>query len=353
MTTIISESKLPNTKIPIVIIGAGGIVKDAHLPAYTKAGFEVLAIYDLNKENAMLLAAQFSIPTVCDTIESLVKLGKENNAIFDLAIPASEITNILPKLPDNSAVLIQKPMGENLESAKEILSICNAKNLTAAVNFQLRFAPFVNAARSLIDAGLIGEVYDMKVKLCTYTPWHLWDFLADIPRVEILYHSIHYIDVVRSFLGDPKRVMAKTVRHPKTTVASTRSTILFDYGDEMSATINTNHDHNFGRTHQKSFIKWEGTKGVIVAKMGLLLDYPHGVPDKFEYCVIDEDNNPQWKTLEIEGTWFPDAFIGVMSSLMRFVEGSEKELPTAVEDAVKTMETVELAYQSSNTGTRK
>ena len=54
MTTIISESKLPNTKIPIVIIGAGGIVKDAHLPAYTKAGFEVLAIYDLNKENAMI-----------------------------------------------------------------------------------------------------------------------------------------------------------------------------------------------------------------------------------------------------------------------------------------------------------
>ena len=37
----------PSKKHPIVIIGTGGIVKDAHLPAYKKAGFEVIGLYDL------------------------------------------------------------------------------------------------------------------------------------------------------------------------------------------------------------------------------------------------------------------------------------------------------------------
>ena len=340
---------LPKTKIPIVIIGAGGIVRDAHLPAYTKAGFEVIGIYDLNPKNASKLAEQFHIPNVCKTIEELVALGNQNKAVFDLAVPADQITNILPKLPDASAVLIQKPLGENINQAKEICAICKSKNLVAAVNFQLRFAPFVNAARSIIESGAIGEVYDMEVKLCTFTPWHLWDFLAKIPRVEILYHSIHYIDVVRSFLGDPSRIMAKTVKHPTTTVASTRSSIIFDYGNQHSATISTNHDHNFGPTHQQSYIKWEGTNGAIYAKMGLLLDYPNGVPDTFDYCILKEGQVPKWKQIQLEGTWFPDAFIGSMSSLMRFVEGSETILPTAVKDAYKTMEVVEEAYMSSDT----
>ena len=46
------------------------------------------------------------------------------------------------------------------------------------------------------------------------TPWHLWGWLAEIPRVEIVYYSIHYIDLIRSFLGDPAGVYAKTNKHP-------------------------------------------------------------------------------------------------------------------------------------------
>ena len=41
---------MPSKKTPIVIIGAGGIVNDAHLPAYQKAGFEVRGIYDIDNK---------------------------------------------------------------------------------------------------------------------------------------------------------------------------------------------------------------------------------------------------------------------------------------------------------------
>jgi predicted dehydrogenase len=202
----------------------------------------------------------------------------------------------------------------------------------------------------MIRQGLIGELYDMEVRVTLKTPWELFPHVMVHPRLEIQYHSIHYIDLIRSFLGDPKTVMAKTLRHPEKSLSSTRSTILFDYGNTVHAVVNTNHDHVFGPHNEESFIKWEGTKGAIKAKMGLLMDYPNGVPDLFEYCLLEKEKTPEWKQLPLEGSWFPDAFIGTMSSLMRYKEGSSAILPTSVEDVIKTMAVVESAYVSSDNG---
>jgi len=242
-------------------------------------------------------------------------------------------------------------MGKDLAQARSILDVCRRKRLIAAVNFQLRYAPFVMAARWLIGQGFMGDLYDMEVRVSVHTPWNLFPLIKTSPRLEILNHSIHYIDLLRSFLGDPKSIMAKTVKHPaKKDLSSTRSTILFDYGDTIRAVVNTNHDHEFGQHNQESYIKWEGTKGAIKAKMGLLMNYPKGVPDKFEFCLLEADQVPVWLEERPEGSWFPDGFIGTMSSLQRFVEGSDSELPTSVEDVIKTMAVVEAAYESNTEG---
>lgn len=340
---------LPKTPLPIVVIGAGGIVGDAHLPAYKKAGFNVVGITNRTRARAERLAEQFGIPNVYDTVEDAVA-NAPANAVYDITIMPEQFVATLDKLPDGSAVLIQKPMGDYFWQSKEILEVCRKKNLRAAINCQLRFAPYVSAARYLIQQGLIGELYDMEVRVTLETPWELFPHVMIHPRLEIQYHSIHYIDLIRSFLGEPKSVMAKTLRHPAKSLSSSRSTILFDYGDTMHAIINTNHDHSFGPHNQESFIKWEGTKGAIKARMGLLMDYPHGVPDKFEYCIMEEGKQPEWKEVQLEGSWFPDAFIGTMSSLMRYQLGETDVLPTSVEDVIKTMAVVESAYISSDNG---
>ncbi len=325
-------------------------MRDAHLPAYRKAGFEVASIFDSNRERALDLAKAFTIPSVTNSISESVA-GASPDSVFDIATPAKAFLDILKQLPDGCGVLIQKPMGDNLAEARRILDLCRAKKLKAAINFQMRQAPAIRAARKLIAEGRIGELHDLEVRVTVYTPWHLWTFLEEIPRVEILYHSIHYLDLVRSFFGDPKHVYAKTVKHPKMPkLASTRTNMILDYGDTLRANIQTNHGHEYGMKHQESYVKWEGTKGAIKTRLGLLMDYPKGVPDEFEYCVLGGDGAPEWKTVEIEGSWFPDAFIETVANLMCFVEGSSSELPSSVEDAFRTMALVEAAYESSASG---
>ena len=343
------KPQLPETRQPIIIIGAGGIVKDAHLPAYKQAGFDVYGIGNRTKSRAEKLAAEFGILNVYDSVADAVA-NAPVNAVYYITIMPEQYVETLNQLPDGSAVLIQKPMGDYYWQAKEILEVCRRKNLVAAINFQLRFAPFVSAARYMIEQGMIGDIYDMEVRVTLKTPWELFPHVMVHPRLEIQYHSIHYVDMMRSFLGDPESVYAKTLKHPAKELSSSRSTILFDYGDTLHAVINTNHDHDFGPYNQESFIKWEGTKGAIKAKMGLLMDYPHGVPDKYEYCILEEGKAPEWKTVELEGSWFPEAFVGTMSNLMRYKEGSSDILYTSVEDVIKTMAVVESAYISSDKG---
>jgi predicted dehydrogenase len=352
MTNFVVQQKaeLPRNPLPIVSIGVGGIVHDAHYPAYKIAGFEVVGAYDHNPQQAQMMREKFNIPRVYSTLQEAFEQSP-SNAVFDVAVPGFAILDVLPQIPDGRAVLLQKPMGENLDDARKILKLCREKNLKAALNFQLRFAPYVIAARSMIEQGLIGEVWDVEARIQTYTPWSLWAYLEGLPRLEILYHSIHYVDLLRSFLGTPEKIYAKSLKHPLNPhLASTCSTMIFDYGERARANIMTNHGHRYGEGKEQSYIKWEGSKGAIQAQMGVNLNYPVGKADTFEYVIVEEGKTPQWKTLNIEGSWFPHAFIGTMSSLMRYANGETDVLPTSVEDAFMTMATVEAAYESSESG---
>ncbi len=74
---------LPKNFRPIIIIGAGGIVNDAHLPAYKIAGFEVTGIYDMNMEKTKNTAARFSIPVVYENMEQLLAQAP-SDVVFDV-----------------------------------------------------------------------------------------------------------------------------------------------------------------------------------------------------------------------------------------------------------------------------
>lgn len=344
------KPRMPERPLPIVIIGAGGIVRGAHLPAYRKAGWKVYGIYDVQRDKAAELAATFGIRHIFDSLEQAVRESPAG-AVFDVAVPASKLTEVLRYLPDGAVVMMQKPMGENIGEAREILELCREKRFMAAVNFQMRFIPAVVAAKNIIDAGFIGELHDMEIRMNIFHPWHLWEFLFHIPRMEMLYHSIHYMDLLRYFFGNPVKVYAKTLKHPKMMqLASTRSVILLEYDNIIKAHINTNHGHAFGEKYQDSFIKFEGTEGAIRTTLGLNINYPEGVDDTFEYCLLREGVQPEWTSVHIPESWFPDAFIGSMANLLCFAEGSSHELINHVDSAFRTMQVVEAAYLSSDSG---
>ncbi|PSJ57041.1 Gfo/Idh/MocA family protein [Kumtagia ephedrae] len=331
---------LPASPRPIVTFGAGSIVGDAHFPAYCKAGFPIAGIYDPDIAKAETLAAEWGVKAYRNPEEAASVEG----AIFDLATPPQFHAAVLKALPDGAPALIQKPMGADLAGATEILKICRQKKLVAAVNFQLRFAPMMLALKDAIAKGWLGEVVDFDAWLALDTPWQLWEFLLKAPRVELALHSIHYLDLIRQLLGDPKGVHAKTLGHPNHAIAQTRTSAILDYGDTVRCALSINHDHKFGRKYQACEFRVCGTEGAAYLKLGVNLDYPRGEPDILEIYPKGGDG---WVSVPLQGAWFPDAFVGRMANLQRFVAGEDAELVSSVEDAWNTMALIEAAYQSS------
>lgn len=339
VTSLRQRWPLPSAPRPIVIIGAGGIVNDAHLPAYRLAGLPVAGVFDIDTDRARTLARKWEIPAF-STLEEALSV---ENAVYDLALPPAAHLSVLDRIADGSTVLLQKPMGRDLAEATAILRLCRAKRLTAAVNFQLRFAPMMLAAKDAIDRGWLGYLVDTEVHLNLVTPWHLFPFLVGLPRVEIAVHSIHYLDLIRSISGNPTGIHARTMGHPSTDMAQTRTSALIDFADGQRTTLSINHNHDFGRRFQDASFRFEGTDGAVMIKLGLLLDYPEGEPD--ELWVVNKDD--EWTQVPLKGGWFPHAFIGTMSNLQRFAAGEDETLVTSVEDAWNTMALVEAAFRSA------
>ena len=263
--------------------------------------------------------------------------------VFDVAVPPGAIGEVLAALPVGAAVLIQKPLGLDYADASRLVDICHERRLLAASNFQLRFSPNMLALRDAISRGLLGEITDVEVSVVLHTPWDYWPFLKGAPRLEILMHSVHYIDLLRHLLGEPLGVHCRGLAHPLMDgYADTRTTAIFDYPG-IRCSLVANHGHRFGRRFQRSQIKVEGTKGAAIATMGVNLDYPRGEPDELWFAPLDGE----WEQLPLRGSWFLEAFEGPMSNLQRFVAGEDPSLISPVADALRTMAVVEACYTSS------
>ena len=335
---------MPSTPRPIVVIGCGGIVRDAHLPAYTKSGLPVAAVFDIDEDRARRLASDFGIKRI---YSSLAETVAETDAVFDLALPPEAVLEVLSALPEGAVVLIQKPLGRNFQNACEIVRLCHARRLTAAVNFQLRFSPMMLAIRDAIDQGLIGDITDLSIHLTLRQPWELWPFMADLEAVEVIMHSIHYLDWIRSVLGEPRGVYSHSVKHPDhPKLADARTSTILNYGDSTRCCLSLNHTWKHDGPYQEAGVRIDGQNGAAYVKLGLLLNYPEGEPEEVHIKTKGTD----WIPVPMSGRWFPDAFIGVMANLQRFAAGEDPLLHTAVEDAARTMALVEACWQSSRSG---
>ncbi|HEX5480126.1 MAG TPA: Gfo/Idh/MocA family oxidoreductase [Dehalococcoidia bacterium] len=333
----------PAVPRPIVVIGAGSIVRDAHLPVYARLGFLVAGIFDVEPAAAHARAAAAGTHAFASLEEAVAIAG----AVFDLAVPPGEIAGILERLPRGAAVLIQKPLGRDLDEARRIRDVCRERNLVAAVNFQLRFAPNALALHDALSRGALGELADVEVRINLHTPWDYWQFLKGAPRLEVLMHSIHYLDLVRRLLGEPRGVYCLGVRHPALEgYPDAGTSIILDYGDRIRCSLTMNHTHVFGPRFAVSQLKIEGTQAAAVMKMGVNLDYPRGEADE----LLVATPGAGWSEVPLRGSWFLEAFEGPMANLQRVVAGEDEALVSPVEDAFRTMAVVEACYASSAHG---
>ncbi|MGJ9412909.1 Gfo/Idh/MocA family protein [Aeromicrobium sp. CF4.19] len=335
----------PEQRRRIGVVGAGAIVDNAHLPAYAAAGLEVVAIHDLDADRAADVAARHGIATVHSTLSAM--LDDPSVEVVDVAVVAHAQPDIVrATVAAGKHLLCQKPFTPDLQTGRELVELARAAGVHIAVNQQMRFEEGIAAARSMVERGWIGEPTAMEFRTNIATDFSQWPWLLASERLEVSYHSIHYLDSIRSILGDPERVFCHGGRRPgQAPRAETRTMSTLVYPDGVGAVLHVNHENIAGDVRAEFRI--DGSEGSIRGTIGLLYDYPHGRPDTVELFsrVLPTDG---WLPYPVTRRWIPDAFVGPMAGLLAAVaEGGEA--PTAAADNLHTLALVEALYASMQT----
>ena len=336
----------PENKRKIGICGAGGIVDGAHLPAYIKAGLEVVAIFDTDNAKAQDVAKRHGIPTVYKTLAEL--LADPKVEIVDIAVPAAAQPEIFAQVAAaKKHILAQKPFATTVAAGEAMVKQAKDAGIIAAVNQQLRFEEGVAAAHKMVELGWIGTVSNFSINVNLITPWELWPWAKDLERLEVMLHSIHYHDLIRWFLGDAKTVFCAAGRtagqFPK---GETRTISTALYSSGVTSLVHANHVNRGGDNYAEYRI--DGDKGSIRGTLGLLYDYPSGRVDTLEVNsqVVPTDG---WMPYPVTTRWFPDAFIGTMGSVMDAIS-TGAPLRASVADNIGTLKMVEALYKSMDSG---
>ncbi|MBZ0292123.1 MAG: Gfo/Idh/MocA family oxidoreductase [Anaerolineae bacterium] len=333
------------TDYGIGFIGTGGIVQYAHIPAYRKAGFNIVACYDLNPETARTVAAEHDIPTAYESLDDL--LADPKVEIVDIAVPPWTQLEIVKKVAAaGKHMLCQKPLSDTFSEAVEIVEIGRKAGVKQAINQQMRWDAGIRASKNLIAQGIIGQPTDAQLNVSVATPWHMWPCLAAVPRLEILFHSIHYLDAMRFLFGDPDWVTSRHARYAGQgkVKGETKTITVLDYDNGLQILVATNHYNEWADPY--ATFRFIGTEGAIDGTVGLLYNYPTGRPDTMEVTSAQFGKGIKI-TPTLEEMWIPDAFVGTMAGLMRAIETDSDPEDNSTVDNLNTLRVANAAYISA------
>jgi predicted dehydrogenase len=325
----------------IGIVGAGGVVNYGHLPAYAQGGFKVVAITDKSRERAEQTARTYNIPKVYSTLEELV--ADPQVEVVDIAVyPWETVTVAEQAAGAGKHILCQKPLSDEYAEAARLVAMVEKADLKMAVNQQMRWTVAIHGTKQLIRQEWLGVPTYGTIQVHCLTDWSMWPWMYPRKRLEVLGHSIHYVDSLRYLFGEPDRVFTSGSRMPgEPTEAETRTLTIWEYDSGLRVLIDVN--HGVWQDDRYAIFRFEGAEGIIKGTIGLMYNYPAGRPDTLEF--MSKKSVGYWFSASNNFRWIPDAFVGPMASLMRAIEDGSEAL-TSGHDNLKTLQVVFAEYRS-------
>jgi predicted dehydrogenase len=195
------------SKLRIGVIGAG-LIGRIHIELASRhADVALVGIADPAPE-AEELAAKFRVPHFRDH-RAMLDAVEPRGVI--IATPNGKHAQIaIGCLERGVAVIVEKPIADNLIDAQRICDASAKSGLPALVGHQRRYNPIVRKAKAIIDAGTLGEPVSTTVMSKWLKPD---DYFVPWRRQKgggpILINLIHDIDLMRHLFGEIETVQAQ------------------------------------------------------------------------------------------------------------------------------------------------
>ncbi|UOQ50372.1 Gfo/Idh/MocA family oxidoreductase [Gracilibacillus caseinilyticus] len=240
--------------LKVAVVGVNNI-GSLHCNAYREnPDTELVAVCDLLEERAQAVATNYQTKAYTD-LDAL--LDKEEIDIVSVATAGVEngshhYTPVMAAVEAGKDVLVEKPISNSLEEAREMVRFTLEKNVRLGCNLNHRFVPAAEKGKALITQGKLGSPLFVNMKLTIQNPKDLTEWF----HMRALHP--HSIDVMRYFAGDVRRVQSFMTRAPQ---RQSWSTVSVNMEFQSGAVGHLTGSYDMSRHHPIEYCEVAGTEG--------------------------------------------------------------------------------------------
>ncbi len=339
--------------LKVGVIGCGTIAQVRHIPEYAaNENCELVAYYDVNKENAEKMAAKYG-GTVYTNLEEFFKSGVE--AVSVCVANAFHSSISVQALEAGVHVLCEKPMATTLADCRAMVDAAKKNKKKLMIGQNQRFAQAHVKARALIEEGAIGTPLAFETKFehsgpeawsGQQNPWFfdkkcsVFGAMADL--------GVHKTDLIHYLLGDSivkVSAVLTTVdkKYPDGSLIAVddNAYCIYETANKVTGTMHVSWTQ-YGVESNSTII--QGSEGTLRCycdpKYTLILEKKTGEIEKFELDTVGTNEDQTSGKLFNSGVI--DAFVDcIVNDTIPAVSG---------EEAIKAMKVVFAAEKSSATG---
>jgi predicted dehydrogenase len=201
-------------KLRVGIVGAGGIVRQRHLPGLRALpNVQIAAICNSSVESAQAFAKEFDIPDVMDDWAEMLD-RPDLDIIWIGTPPVLHAPITISALEAGKHVFCQARMAMNLREGREMLVAAQARpNLVTMLCPPPHGMKGGRFFQKLLREGYAGELWHFRLTAANggfsdpLAPPH-WRQLTELSGLNVLTVGI-YAEVLRNWLGSPRRLHAQ------------------------------------------------------------------------------------------------------------------------------------------------
>lgn len=246
----------------IAVLGAG-FWSQFQIPAWLElSDVECAALCDIEGAKAKGLADRFGVPRHFDDPEELLRSVRPD--ILDVITSPETHRDMVALAAKNSVpVICQKPLANDLKTAKEMVAICRDANVPLFVHENWRWQRPLRELKKVLDSGVIGNPFRAHVDFSSSFPvFENQPFLRELDKFILSDMGVHILDVIRFLFGEAEWLICRIQRVNPTIRGEDVATVLLQMKTGTTVTCTLSYASRLERERfPEAFVLVEGEQG--------------------------------------------------------------------------------------------
>jgi predicted dehydrogenase len=187
--------------IGVGIVGIGRAGNGMHRKelAGREEKFKIVAACDVIKERCDTMAEAYG----CATYRRIEDMLRDPNVeLVDIATPSPlHVPHALLALKAGKKVFLEKPIALSYRDARKLVNAVKSKPGNLFIRHNRRFEPGFQHVKEIIESGILGDVYEIKLRRHNYQRRDDWQTIIDCGGGQLLNWGPHVVDHALRFLG--------------------------------------------------------------------------------------------------------------------------------------------------------